>query len=111
VPAPAPLSRPRPDTGAVYFDAKFLILYEPTAALGVKESSPVIDLIRKTRSSRTGIPLIITNVTHALSIGDRLTILMHGRDVAQSERGERSREQLIDLMTGGVKVESVAVPE
>lgn len=96
---------------AVYFGAKFLILDEPTAALGVKESSLVIDLIRKTRSSGTGILLITHNATHALSIGDRFTVLMQGRVVDQFKRGERSREQLLDLMAGTVKFESVAAPE
>ncbi|MBO6638423.1 MAG: sugar ABC transporter ATP-binding protein [Roseitalea sp.] len=92
---------------AVYFGARFLILDEPTAALGVKESSVVIDLVKQTKSTGTGILLITHNATHALSVGDRFTVLTQGQVVDQFKRGERTREQLLDLMSGGVKVESV----
>lgn len=91
---------------AIYFGARFLILDEPTAALGVKESSIVIELVRSARAAGTGILLITHNATHALSVGDRFTVLTRGKIVDQFRRGERTREQVLDLMAGGAKVDA-----
>ncbi|SMX29198.1 Arabinose import ATP-binding protein AraG [Pelagimonas phthalicica] len=84
---------------AVHFGAKFLILGEPTAALGVHESEVVINLIERTKQRGTGILLITHNPTHALAVGDRFTVLTQGRVVDQFKRGER--DQIMDLMAGG----------
>lgn len=86
---------------AVHFGAKFLILDEPTAALGVRESEVVIDLIERTKERGTGILLITHNPTHALAVGDQFTVLTQGRVVDQFQRGERDRDQIMDLMAGG----------
>lgn len=88
---------------AIYFGARLLILDEPTAALGVKESSVVIDLVKRIRDAGTGVVLITHNATHALTVGDRFTVLTQGTIVDQFKKGERSREELLDLMAGGAK--------
>jgi simple sugar transport system ATP-binding protein len=86
---------------ALYFGAKLLILDEPTAALGVKESKIVIDLISKAREDGIALVFITHNATHALQVGDRFTVLIQGRVAANFLRGEKSREEVLNLMAGG----------
>ena len=69
---------------ALYFGARLLILDEPTAALGVKECKIVIDLINKARGEGIALVFITHNATHALSVGDRFTVLIQGRVAASS---------------------------
>jgi len=91
---------------ALYFGAKLLILDEPTAALGVKESRIVIDLMAKARDQGIALIFITHNATHALQVGDRFTVLIQGRVAAQFQRGERSREEVLNLMAGGEQLEA-----
>ena len=64
---------------AEYFGARVLILDEPTSALGVKEAAIVLRHIIRARSKGLGVIFITHNVQHALPVGDRFTILAHGR--------------------------------
>jgi simple sugar transport system ATP-binding protein len=91
---------------ALYFGAKLLILDEPTAALGVKESKIVIDLIKKARDDGIALVFITHNATHALSVGDRFTVLIQGKSAAGFLRGEKSREEVLNLMAGGEQFEA-----
>ena len=93
---------------ALYFGAKLLILDEPTAALGVKESRIVIDLIAQARDQGIALIFITHNATHALQVGDRFTVLIQGRVAAQFRRGEKSREEVLNLMAGGEQFEAAA---
>ncbi|MCB9994603.1 MAG: sugar ABC transporter ATP-binding protein [Hyphomicrobiaceae bacterium] len=86
---------------ALYFGARLLILDEPTAALGVKEAAIVIDQIKRARAKGVALVFITHNATHAMAVGDRFTVLMHGRVAAQFLKGEKTREQVLDLMAGG----------
>jgi simple sugar transport system ATP-binding protein len=86
---------------AVHFGAKVLILDEPTAALGVKESSHVLRIIMQAKIKGIAVILITHNVTHALTVGDHFAVLIHGEKADDFRRGERTREEIIDLMAGG----------
>ena len=86
---------------ALYFGARVLILDEPTAALGVRESSVVIDLIRTARSHGIALVFITHNATHAFAVGNRYTVLWQGRVAASFTRGEKDQDELISLMAGG----------
>jgi len=86
---------------AVHFGAKVLILDEPTAALGVKESSHVLRIIMQAKLKGIAVILITHNVTHALTVGDHFAVLIHGEKADDFRRGERTREEIIDLMAGG----------
>jgi simple sugar transport system ATP-binding protein len=94
---------------ALYFGARLLILDEPTAALGVKEAGVVLRLVRQAKSRGVAIVFITHNAHHAITIGDRFTVLIHGAVAAQFARGERSREDMLNLMAGGEELESLQV--
>ncbi|MEQ6901840.1 ATP-binding cassette domain-containing protein [Nocardioides sp. YIM 152588] len=86
---------------AVYFGAKVLILDEPTAALGVKEAAHVLRIIMQAKHRGIAVVLVTHNVSHALTVGDHFAVLIHGRKADDFARGERTREQVTDLMAGG----------
>jgi len=93
---------------ALYFGARLLILDEPTAALGVKEAAIVIDQINRARAKGVALVFITHNATHAMAVGDSFSVLMQGRVLAQFRKGEKSRNEVLDLMAGG---ETYLAPE
>ncbi|PZR89318.1 MAG: hypothetical protein DI537_21575 [Stutzerimonas stutzeri] len=88
---------------ALYFGAKVLIIDEPTAALGVRESSVVIDVIRRARERGVALVFITHNASHAFSVGNRYTVLLQGPVAASFARDERTQEDPTKLMAGGQK--------
>jgi simple sugar transport system ATP-binding protein len=86
---------------AEYFGARVLILDEPTSALGVKQAAIVLRHILKARARGLAVIFITHNVQHALPVGDKFTILSHGRSEGVFKRGEVDLDQLLALMGGG----------
>lgn len=86
---------------AMYFGAKVLILDEPTSALGVKEASIVLRLVSQARSEGVAVVFITHNASHAMTVGDRFVVLIQGKVAASFARGEKSREEVLNLMAGG----------
>ncbi|GHH80134.1 ATP-binding cassette domain-containing protein [Promicromonospora soli] len=86
---------------AVYFGANVLILDEPTAALGVKEAAHVLRIIMQARQKGIAVILVTHNVTHAMAVGDHFAVLIRGTLAADFRKGERTREEITDLMAGG----------
>jgi simple sugar transport system ATP-binding protein len=86
---------------AVHFGAKVLILDEPTAALGVKEAAHVLRIVLQARKKGIAVIFITHNVVHALTVGDHFAVLIRGAKAADFRKGEKSREEITDLMAGG----------
>ena len=86
---------------AVHFGASVLILDEPTAALGVKEAAHVMRIVLQARKKGIAVIFITHNVIHALTVGDHFAVLIKGALAADFRKGERSREEITDLMAGG----------
>jgi simple sugar transport system ATP-binding protein len=86
---------------AVHFGASVLILDEPTSALGVKEAAHVLRIIMQARQKGIAVVFVTHNVTHAMTVGDHFAVLIHGALAADFRKGERSREEITDLMAGG----------
>ncbi len=86
---------------AVYFGAKVLILDEPTSALGVRQTANVLATVDRVRKQGIGVVFITHNVRHAMSVGDRYTVLNRGKTLGTAVRGEITPEELQDLMAGG----------
>ena len=89
---------------AEYFGARVLILDEPTSALGVKQAAIVLRHILKARARGLAVIFITHNVQHALPVGDKFTILSHGRSEGVFKRGEVNLDQLLALMGGGAEL-------
>jgi simple sugar transport system ATP-binding protein len=86
---------------AVYFGASVLILDEPTAALGVKEAAHVLRIVMGARAKGIAVVFITHNVTHAMTVGDHFAVLIRGEKAADFRKGEKTREEITDLMAGG----------
>jgi len=86
---------------AVYFGARVLILDEPTAALGVKQSGVVLKYTAAARDAGLGVVFITHNPHHAYLVGDHFIILKLGRRVLDKKRTEVSLEELTAEMAGG----------
>jgi simple sugar transport system ATP-binding protein len=86
---------------AVYFGARVLILDEPTAALGVKQSGVVLRYTAAARDAGLGVVFITHNPHHAYLVGDHFIILKLGRRVLDKRRDEVGLEELTTEMAGG----------
>lgn len=91
---------------AAAFAKNVIILDEPTAALGVKESGMVLDLIRKVRDKGLPVILISHNMPHVFEIADRIHIHRMGKRIAVVEPQDYSMSDVVAIMTGAMTVES-----
>lgn len=92
---------------AVHFGAKTLILDEPTAALGVKESGVVLQYIQRAKEDGLAVVFITHNAHHAWAIGDTFTLLLRGKSQGTFSKEETSKEAIMQLMAGGAELEAL----
>jgi simple sugar transport system ATP-binding protein len=86
---------------AIHFGARALILDEPTAALGVKQSANVLRMVARARDHGTSVIFITHNVHHAYPVGDTFTLLDRGRSMGTFAKSEISRDEVLHMMAGG----------
>src|ERR671916_613087 len=92
---------------AVHFGAKVLILDEPTAALGVKQSGVVLRYIIQAKERGLGVIFITHNPHHAYPVGDDFLILKRGRSLGYWRKNDISMGELTGLMAGGTELEEL----
>ncbi|MGZ4703001.1 MAG: ATP-binding cassette domain-containing protein [Ilumatobacteraceae bacterium] len=93
---------------AAAFGSKVVILDEPTAALGVKESGLVLQLIRDLRARGMPVILISHNMPHVFEVADRIHIQRLGRRVAVVTPQSHTMAEAVAIMTGAVTVDIAA---
>ncbi|MFD4570742.1 ATP-binding cassette domain-containing protein [Streptomyces sp. NPDC058417] len=89
---------------AVHFGARVLILDEPTAALGVKQSGVVLKYIAAARDRGLGVIFITHNPHHAYMVGDHFSVLRLGTLELSADRSRVSLEELTNHMAGGAEL-------
>jgi fructose transport system ATP-binding protein len=87
------------------FAKHVVIMDEPTAALGVKESGMVLDLIRKVRDKGLPVILISHNMPHVFEVSDRIHIQRLGKRAALVRTKEISMPDAVSVMTGAKTIE------
>jgi simple sugar transport system ATP-binding protein len=92
---------------AIHFGAKVLILDEPTAALGVKQSCNVLKLIHQARERGISVIFITHNVHHAYPIADSFTLLNRGQSMGTFSKKDITKEAVLDMMAGGTEIQSL----
>jgi fructose transport system ATP-binding protein len=92
---------------AAAFGSKVVILDEPTAALGVKESRRVLELIKEVRDRGIPIILISHNMPHVFEVCDRVHIHRLGRRLTVIDPKEHSMSDAVAYMTGAKLPEGV----
>jgi fructose transport system ATP-binding protein len=85
---------------AAAFGSKVIILDEPTAALGVKESRKVLDLIQEVRSRGMPVVLISHNMPHVFEVSDRVHIHRLGRRLCVIDPKAHTMSDAVAFMTG-----------
>ncbi|MEU5025745.1 ATP-binding cassette domain-containing protein [Streptomyces milbemycinicus] len=93
---------------AVHFGAKVLILDEPTAALGVKQSGVVLKYVAAARDAGLGVVLITHNPHHAHLVGDRFVLLKRGTMAGSHLKSEIALDELTRQMAGGSELEQLS---
>ena len=86
---------------SVYFNAKVVILDEPTAALGVEETRKVYDLVREMREQGLAVLMISHNINHVFEHCDRITVMKTGRVVGTRRTRDTSREEILRMIVSG----------
>ena len=84
---------------------RLVIMDEPTAALGVKETGQVLDLIRRVRERGLPVILISHDMPHVFELADRIHIMRLGRRVAVVTPQSHSMAEAVAIMTGATRIE------
>jgi ABC-type sugar transport system ATPase subunit len=85
---------------ATVFARKVVILDEPTAALGLRESRKVLDLIGQLRAEGNAVILITHNMEHVIELADRAIVLRQGRKVGELKPARANQQELVSLIVG-----------
>ncbi|GAB92931.1 ATP-binding cassette domain-containing protein [Gordonia rhizosphera] len=93
---------------AIFFGARVLILDEPTAALGVKQSGTVLRYISAAKDRGFGVVFITHNPHHAHLVGDHFVLLNRGRQQLDCTYDEITLEELTQQMAGGDELDSLS---
>jgi D-xylose transport system ATP-binding protein len=86
---------------AVAFATKVVLLDEPTAALGLRESQQVLDLVRSLPEHGVSVILISHNLEHVMDVAHRAVVLRRGRIVGEEIPTPETHERLVSLIVGG----------
>jgi len=86
---------------AIGFDARILIMDEPTAALGVKEANTLLELMAELRDQGISIILVTHRISDVLAIGDRVMVLKGGERQGVLDVGDSTLEDVESLIVRG----------
>jgi len=86
---------------AIYFEAKILIMDEPTAALGPSETAMVADLTKQLKSDGIGIFLISHDMADVFELCDRVMVMKNGLNVGSFRIGEVTKDDILSLIIIG----------
>ncbi len=85
---------------AVFWSKDVVILDEPTAALGVAQSTMVLQLIRRVRDQGTAVIFVSHNMPHVFQVSDRVVVMRRGRRAGALNPAEATMDQAVSMMTG-----------
>jgi len=85
----------------VLHGSRLVIMDEPTAALGVRETGRVLELIDRLRSQGTAVLLVSHNMDNVFEVADRAVILRLGRKVGELQLSDTNRAEVVGLVVGG----------
>ena len=86
---------------SVLWNAKVVMLDEPTAALGVAQTRQVLDLVRRLADQGVGVVFISHNMVDVFEVADRICALYLGRVAAEVKANEVTHSQVVELITAG----------
>ena len=88
---------------SIYWDAKLLIMDEPTAALGVAEQKKVLDLVRTLRSQNVPVIIISHQMHDVFSVADRLIVMRRGKKAGERLVKDTNPDEIVGLIVGSIE--------
>src|SRR4029078_3232600 len=88
---------------AVHFNARILIMDEPTAALGTAETRQVRDLIRQLQQEGIGIFLISPDIHDVFDLSDRISVMLQGKLVGTVKKEDVTTDEVLAMIILGKK--------
>ncbi len=92
---------------SIYWNARLLIMDEPTAALGVAEQRKVLDLVRTLRAQNIPVIIISHQLYDIFAVCDRLVIMRRGEKVAERRTKETTPDEVVGLIIGSDLAERI----
>jgi simple sugar transport system ATP-binding protein len=89
---------------AIYWNARVLIMDEPTAALGVPEQRKVMELIATLKAEGVSVILISHNLHDIFAIADRIVVLRRGEVAGERQVPQTNGDEIVHLMVGDTYV-------
>jgi D-xylose transport system ATP-binding protein len=86
---------------AVMWNSKLVIMDEPTAALGVSQTTMVLELARSLRDRGLAVLVISHNLVDVFAVADRIAVLYLGKMVVEDDVGNLDRQSVVEYMTTG----------
>ncbi len=86
---------------AVHFNARILIMDEPTAALGPAETAQVRELVKQLKSEGIGIFLISHDIHDVFDLSDRISVMLHGRLVGTVKKTDVTTDEVLAMIIMG----------
>ncbi len=88
---------------SIYWDAKLLIMDEPTAALGVAEQKKVLDLVLTLKSQNVPIIIISHQMHDVFSVADRVIVMRRGKKAGERLIKETNPDEVVGLIVGSIE--------
>ena len=86
---------------AIYFNAKILIMDEPTAALGPQETAMVAELIKQLKSEGIGILLISHDLHDVFDLSDRVSVIKNGKLIGTRATRDVTKDEVLGMIIMG----------
>ena len=93
---------------ALIWGRRIVILDEPTAALGVRESQQVLDLIARLRDHGVSVIVVSHNMQQLAQVADRVTVMRLGRSIAVRDVADVTPQDIVGLITGAIPADDAA---
>jgi ABC-type sugar transport system ATPase subunit len=94
---------------AIYWNARLMIMDEPTAALGVSEQRKVLLLVRTLRDQGVPVLIISHNMQDIFAVADRIVIMRRGLKVGERKAAETTVDEIVSLMVGAEVVHEMGI--
>jgi len=89
---------------SIYWNAKFLIMDEPTAALGVAQQKQVLDLVKSLKDHGLGIIIISHQMHDVFAVADRIVVMRRGEKVGDLIKKDTTPDEVVNLIVGSESV-------
>jgi len=96
---------------ALHFEAKLVILDEPTIALSVKEVQEVLDFVRELKNKGIAVIFITHNLHHVYTVSDRIFVLAHGKKLTDISTKDTTVDELSKIIVRGTMGEKTLKEE